>query len=279
MKRWRGFTLIELLVVIAIIAILIALLLPAVQKVRDAAARTQSTNNLKQIVLATHSCHDSYKRFPPAYAAYFPVTNWNQGNGSWQTYGNIQYFILPFLEQNTLYQRGWWWSDWNSTNALAGYSLPVFMAPGDPTIPANGQTNYGLGATSYLSNAYAFGTTSGGSMRMPASYPNGTSNTIFFMETPCNVGQYGWQRSWLACQYQYGAPYYVASNLNYWNQMPQFTNVTSSTYYQPWSLNGIVIQVGMGDGTVHQENVGITPTTWYAAMLPTYGQPLGSDWQ
>jgi len=109
-RQIRGFTLIELLVVIAIIALLVALLLPAVQQAREAARRSQCTNNLKQIGLALHNYHDSYKKFPPGCATDQPPYGSGGGWGSsWMV------FILPYIDQGPLYKL------WQFTGGNSGY--------------------------------------------------------------------------------------------------------------------------------------------------------------
>src|SRR4051812_16393741 len=97
-----GFTLIELLVVIAIIAILIGLLLPAVQKVREAAARTQCSNNLKQMALAMHDCHDARAILPPI-CTNGTTTKVPSGAYAGQNY-TLHGWLLPYVEQDNIYK-------------------------------------------------------------------------------------------------------------------------------------------------------------------------------
>ena len=101
-RRRNGFTLIELLVVLAIVSVLVGLLLPAVQRVREAAARSQCGNNLRQIGLACQHYHDSFQVLPPGYRASAPyvdgATDTSPGWG-WAA------FLLPHLEQDNLYRQ------------------------------------------------------------------------------------------------------------------------------------------------------------------------------
>jgi prepilin-type N-terminal cleavage/methylation domain-containing protein/prepilin-type processing-associated H-X9-DG protein len=155
----RGFTLIELLVVIAIIAILIGLLLPAVQKVREAANRSKCSNNLHQIVIGMHNYHDTNGTFPPAYQT-APGTIFQPGWG-WST------FILPYIEQDNKYRQ------LNPDNTLFGLGadpalptaaqpgtqdkLSVFRCPSDPSPDLNAmRQNFALSNYRGVAGPYTY---------------------------------------------------------------------------------------------------------------------------
>jgi prepilin-type N-terminal cleavage/methylation domain-containing protein/prepilin-type processing-associated H-X9-DG protein len=158
-SRRPGFTLIELLVVIAIIGVLISLLLPAVQKVREAANRTYCLNNMKQIGLALHNYHDTFKRFPPSLdSALYPAATAavvGAPRTGWTTYWSWLAYILPFIEQDNLWNKaltwaqtgggtvaavGYWWpwgSFWQGANGIPanpalGTPIKTYICPSEP---------------------------------------------------------------------------------------------------------------------------------------------------
>jgi prepilin-type N-terminal cleavage/methylation domain-containing protein len=286
--RAKGFTLIELLVVIAIIAILIGLLLPAVQKVREAAARISDANNLKQMSLALHSFNDANNKLPPC-ANYFPMSGDNGYRGSPAIIGNVHYFILPYMEQGTTYNNIPY-ASWNTT----GQVIKNFISPGDPTAPANSLVttfNTTRGATSYASNFYVFGNSGGGSASIPRTFQDGQSNTIVFTERYAICGVPGaagtisltWTESG-----QGAGPNGNRFPPSLWFQQNNGVDQLTLPQYQPNPAQcdparvqgpyagGIL--VGLGDGSIRLVNSGAGNPTWAHALYPADGQPLGTDW-
>ena len=137
----RGFTLVELLVVIAIIGILIALLLPAVQAAREAARRSQCTNQVKQIGLALHNYHDTFKAFPLGHVMAPDSSTSTQLRGSWIK------GLLPFLELQTVYDTfdhdSAWWAPGNES--VRGITINDFLCPSDIGVEIfNSAYNFGF---------------------------------------------------------------------------------------------------------------------------------------
>jgi prepilin-type N-terminal cleavage/methylation domain-containing protein/prepilin-type processing-associated H-X9-DG protein len=135
-SRLRAFTLIELLVVIAIIAILIGLLLPAVQKVREAAARAKCQNNLKQLGLALHGYQDANGKLPPgAQNSVLPVPN-PSGTQTYIAGTSWLVFILPQVEQGALYSKYNFAQAYTSTNnrRVANFKVPIYYCPSGATL-------------------------------------------------------------------------------------------------------------------------------------------------
>ncbi len=277
----RGATLVELLLVIAIIAILIALLVPAVQKVREAAIRTHSMNNLMQIALATH--------------AYAGVKN---DRLPLNLDKSLFFELLPFIEQGSVmaaytqvYGLGFFSSD---------YEIPTYVSPADPTAYLGSR-----GRCSYAANAQVF---TWGS-KLSVTFRDGTSNTLAFAEhysTMCSATTFYW--------YEYDVfrippQFYHLTELRV-SRRATFADAQAGDVYpitngnpsaSRASVAGLTFQVApaladcdprlaqtphrggmlvaLGDGSIRLLAPGISEATYWAAVTPNGNEVLGSDWQ
>jgi prepilin-type N-terminal cleavage/methylation domain-containing protein len=292
--RRRGFTLIELLVVIAIIAILVGLLLPAVQKVCEAAARSKCQNNLKQIGLSIHNYASAYSDKLPPDMDYILGTN--------QGWSNFWFYLYPYLEQSALYNlpagQGACWN-----NGVATSIVKVLICPSDPTNTTGLATTgaNGWSATSYAPVMQLFGSlnqtdpaaTAAGiwnamsfSQFNIGNIPDGTSLQVGVVERVGSFPAYGWSNTitypmggpwgWNSVGSQYG-PWglylpLIQPPLNSWqgNRQPAhpYYPVTYHPAMQTLMMDGHVIGV---TGTVDQN-------AWNAVCQPSDGAVVDGSW-
>src|SRR5262249_22855035 len=292
----RGFTLIELLVVIAIIAILIGLLLPAVQKIREAAARMKSANNLKQLTLAVHNYEGTFGKFP--------------GNAETLPNGlrvSCHYLILPYIEQDNLYRVA------GVSNAAylanAGTILNVYISPLDTSQPSRQTTINGVkwAVSNYAANHSIFGypgnaTNWNGFVnndwdnkgRRIDTITDGASNTLMFGEryglcssggslwayrntdpAPTSPAYLGWARM-----------AFFPTNWDSNNKSMPFTSVPPQNKplvanCSPYNMQAFTAggcQISMCDGSVRSVKSSINSTVWFAVVWPDDGQVVPGDW-
>jgi len=295
MKRNRrsGFTLFQLLVVMAVLAILLGLLLPAVQKVREAAARAQSSNNLKQLGLSIHNYADSNRNLLPSGI---------DANG----FSTVTK-LLPYVEQDNLYKS----IDLNKpfddkANAEARKTVvKTFLSPLDPVQTVKD----GWGATNYVGNDLAFPAKLNSAF--PATFTDGLSNTILFAETLKGDGG----RKAVTVQRQIvlldkaalkdikddaGVKYFKDNKHVSGDRCASwmdghFLQTTFNGRLRPNDARpdvscagegGVsaarcrlpVVTVGIADGSVRAVSTKISEATWRAAITPAGGEVLGPDW-
>jgi len=276
-RRSRAFTLIELLVVIAIIAILIGLLLPAVQKVREAASRMKCSNNLKQLGLAMHSYHDVNNTFPRNYL--------QVGSNAWEAL-SANYFLLPYIEQGNLYTQEQaiigtkpvpTAANWSPTyNGIMNTPLSVFKCPSAPAAPSRGSNSNGWDGpgTNYAwSTGSSVETVWGGNRfngmiayetdRKMADVTDGLSNTLMASEILSGSNASGSNG-----KYPYDV-FYVGNGL--------FTSIANKDFPTVAELTSIG-STAKSSPTGMRSNNG-TMWAWYAAGQSSLNTAATPNWQ
>jgi len=298
MRKRHGFTLIELLVVIAIIGVLIGLVLPAVQKVREAANIIRCSNNEKQLLLGIHAYHDTHSLLPPS--NFYRVVNPRTRNAA---EGSAFYALLPFYEQDNLFNQCT--QDIPNSGYLAAQFVPlaIHFCPSDPTTSNGAGTvapHYATG--NYALNLALFG--AGGTFNVKGTsspykigtIPDGSSNTIGIVEAsgcfpgfPAVDPQTGTLESYMTWMW----PAYPNSFGPYWPNPDELPGQAHYTGLFPLPQIGVnpmkadpnlsqcyhvVMVVALMDGSVRRIPQSLSQVTWTHALDPSDGQVLGSDW-
>jgi len=308
-RRHCGFTLIELLVVIAIIAILIGLLLPAVQKVREAGSRLKCSNQMKQITLGTHTYHSAANRFPAMYVG----SGASHASAASAENMTVFFAILPHLEEGNLYKQ----ADGKGIGTVAASTVIRTYLCTSATVSANGVYRDPWWAVAhYAANYQVFGNPDagdnmgnmGGKPTLANSFSDGTSNTIMYAEKygMCGLSSssdnapYGniWVHGNYIVKYmpmfaygnRAGTVGYTAQGLSGWG--PALGKVGASSMFQvrpdphltacDWAVaqtpHSTFIQVGLADGSVRSVAATIKPATWWSALTPSGGESVPADW-
>lgn len=282
--RRAGITMIGLLVVLAIIAFLLAFLLPAVSQVRNAAGRTQTLNNLKQVGLALHNFAGSYNRMPPAYGQLAPKF----------AEASIHVYLLPFVEHDKLYNA--YMKTDGGEKSRKGI-VAAFMSPQDPSFKEKSE-----GVQNYAANLRAFSiagvkTEYTKNIEPPkekpfygatkfATFTDGTSNVIIFATKYAVCGEGGSQ--YAADPMSKFAPFF-GMNAATEKASPDSAKATfqlapkgkecscSPPMAQSFTKDGIVI--GLGDASTRFLRSSISDETWNRALCLNDGNVLGDDWK
>ncbi len=285
----RAFTLIELLVVIAIIAVLVGLLLPAVQKVRESASRLKCKNNLKQVGLALHSYHDRMGAFPPGYSSGVASDGSDTGPGwGWAT------FLLDDLEQGNLRRQ----INTSAAIGAAGHAdarrqvLPVFLCPSDPPVGTFTTTTVAV-EVAHANYVGVFGTNemednpgagNGAFFRNSrvrvADVRDGLSNTFVVGERSRNIALATWTGAVPGAGVPLTAdPAEVEGHfllvLGRGDHEPNSPSAHIDDFYSrhPQGLNCL-----FGDGSVHSIGNAVNPAVWAAVQTRNGGEPVGGNW-
>jgi len=284
LRKLRGFTLIELLVVIAIIAILIGLLLPAVQKVREAAARMQCSNNLKQMGVAIHNSASANQDQLPPQLVY-------GGQIAWATFfANL----LPYIEQDNVYRAAFGsGASWGAGQHAA--VIKTYLCPSDSS-HANGRRPTdpsGWAVTSYSNSHWMFGQDNAVYTNPPGVYqskskytigniPDGTSNTIGIVERYGWYPAYGWSPLWNhpSDNAHHGIYHqWTHSYGQFGLYLPQTGYRANQAHpYYPNSGHSTTNQVLLMDGSVRGVSAAVSQANWNAAMQPADGAILPANW-